>query len=85
MIVNCPKCESNVYCKNGIARGLRRYLCKKYNYSYTVAQNSRHAGLSIKQKALQLYLEGLGFRAIERILNFSNVAILNCVRILESK
>jgi hypothetical protein len=34
----------------------------------------------IKRKALQLYLEGMGFRAIARILGFSNVAILYWIR-----
>lgn len=32
-----------------------------------------------KKKALQLYLEGLGFRTIERILEVSNVTVLNWI------
>ena len=33
--------------------------------------------MEIKRQALQLYLEGLGFRAIGRLLGVSNVAVLN--------
>ena len=33
-----------------------------------------------KRQALELYLEGLGFRSIGRILNFSNVTILKWIR-----
>ncbi|VAW13818.1 Transposase and inactivated derivatives, partial [hydrothermal vent metagenome] len=33
-----------------------------------------------KRKALQLYLEGLGFRSIGRILGVSNVSVLNWIR-----
>ena len=31
-------------------------------------------------RALQLYLEGLGFRAIERIIGVSNVTVLNWIK-----
>jgi hypothetical protein len=34
----------------------------------------------IKKQALHLYLEGLGFRAIGRILGISNVSVLNWIR-----
>ena len=33
-----------------------------------------------KRKALQLYLEGLGFRSIGRILSVSNVSVLNWIK-----
>jgi transposase len=34
----------------------------------------------VKRQALQLYLEGLGFRSIGRVLRFSNVAVLQWIR-----
>jgi transposase len=34
----------------------------------------------VKRLALELYLEGLGFRSIGRIVKFSNVTILNWIR-----
>ena len=34
----------------------------------------------MKRFALKLYLEGMGFRAIGRILNVSNVAVLKWIR-----
>jgi uncharacterized protein YjcR len=34
----------------------------------------------MKRQALHLYLEGLGFRSIGRILGVSNVSILNWIR-----
>jgi len=37
----------------------------------------RGISVEIKRQALQLYLEGLGFRAIGRLLGVSNVAVLN--------
>jgi uncharacterized protein YjcR len=34
----------------------------------------------MKKQALQLYLEGLGFRSIGRVLGVSNVTVLNWIR-----
>ena len=34
----------------------------------------------MRRQALQLYLEGMGFRAIGRVLGISNVTVLNWVR-----
>ena len=36
--------------------------------------------MELKRQALQLYLEGLGFRAIGRLLGVSNVAVLKWIR-----
>ncbi|KAA6307827.1 hypothetical protein EZS27_040499, partial [termite gut metagenome] len=35
---------------------------------------------SMKKQALHLYLEGLGFRSIGRLLGVSNVSVLNWIR-----
>jgi uncharacterized protein YjcR len=35
---------------------------------------------SLKKQAFHLYLEGLGFRSIGRILGVSNVSVLNWIR-----
>lgn len=78
--MDCPKCQSNIYSKDGRVHNSQRYLCKKCKYRYTVSQRSGSGSISIKRQALELYLEGLGFRSIGRILNFSNVTILKWIR-----
>ena len=45
---------------------------------YTVGQ--RGYPEPIKRKAIQLYLEGNGFRRIERILKDSHVSVINWVK-----
>lgn len=74
----CPKCSQINCTKDGIARGKQRYKCKECGYRYTVAQKG--ASKDIKRQALNLYLEGLGFRSIGRILNFSHVAVYNWIK-----
>ena len=78
--MNCPKCKSNDYCKDGRAHDRQRYLCRRCKYHYTVDQRSGVGSSATKRQALELYLEGLGFRSIGRILNFSNVTILKWIR-----
>ena len=36
--------------------------------------------MALRRRALQLYLEGMGFRAIGRVLGVSNVTVLNWIR-----
>jgi len=79
-LMDCPKCGSSTYSKAGIVQGRQRYLCKGCQYRYTVARRSGTGDEATKRQALELYLEGLGFRSIGRILKFSNVTILNWIR-----
>ena len=78
--MNCPRCKSEIKVKNGIIKGVQRYRCKDCEYNYTVEKRSNEYPRSTKKKALQLYLEGLGFRSIGRILDVSNVSVLNWIK-----
>jgi transposase len=74
-MVRCPKCSAEGCTKDGMAKGRQRYRCKACDYRHTVSY--RGINPAIKRQALQLYLEGLGFRSIGRILNCSHVAVYN--------
>ena len=69
--MNCSRCGSVNYCKDGIIKERQRYKCKDCNFRYTVVQKSDVKSLDTKRMAFSMYLEGLGFRAIGRILNIS--------------
>ena len=77
-MINCPKCQHSESRKDGIVRKKQRYLCKSCGYRYTVA----HKGYSeeVKQQALAMYLEGLGFRSIGRLLSCSHTAAYYWIR-----
>ena len=72
-VIRCPKCQSSSYIKDGIIHEKQRVKCKECNYRYTVLQ--RGLGNEIRRQALQLYLAGLGFRSIGRLLKCSHVTI----------
>ena len=64
---HCPKCGSEVRTKAGFIGEAQRWLCKGCGCKYT-RSTPRGMPMQVKRRALQLYLEGLGFRAIGRLL-----------------
>ncbi len=76
----CPKCRSNDCVKSGIVNERQRFRCKKCNYYFTVQKLGKKIDNYYVIKALQLYLEGLSYREIERILGISHVSVGNWVR-----
>ncbi|MFL0061531.1 helix-turn-helix domain-containing protein [Tenacibaculum maritimum] len=77
---NCPNCNSNAYIKSGIVNNRQRYKCKNCNYFFTVNKLGKQIDSYYVSKAFQLYLEGLTYREIERILGVSHVTIMNWVK-----
>lgn len=76
----CPNCGSDTYVKSGIVNKRQRYRCKSCGYYFSVNKVGKKIDNYYVNKALQLYLEGLTYREIERILGISHVSILNWVK-----
>ncbi len=76
----CPNCGSDHYVKSGIVANRQRYKCKACNYYFTVNKLGKKIDDYYVNKALQLYLEGLTYREIERILGISHVSVMNWVK-----
>jgi transposase len=78
--MKCPKCKSEKKVKNGIIKGVQRYKCKDCSFNYTVEMKSTAQPIDIKKFGLMLYLEGLGFQSISRLLNVSHVAVMKWIK-----
>ena len=78
--MDCPRCTSAQNVKSGILRGRQRYFCKSCGYQHSVERRSCDATKETKEAAVKLYLEGMGLRAIGRMLGYSNVSVLNWIR-----
>ncbi len=78
--MDCPKCGGADSIKDGKAKGRQRYYCKSCGYRYTVNKKSDVKPIEIKKLALELYLEGLGFRAIGRVLKISYGTVFKWIR-----
>ena len=78
--MECPRCKSNQSCKDGFAKGRQRYQCRSCKFRYTVEHRSTAKSLETKRLAISMYTEGLGFRAIGRILNISYMTVYRWVK-----
>lgn len=76
----CPRCKSEAYTKSGIIKGRQRYRCRDCDYHFTVKKQGKSIDPYYVIKALQLYIEGVTYREIERILGISHVSVMNWVR-----
>ncbi|PKP24397.1 MAG: hypothetical protein CVU03_12585 [Bacteroidetes bacterium HGW-Bacteroidetes-2] len=77
---SCPKCQSMSIVKSGIIGNRQRYRCKNCKYNFTVNKIGKKIDSYYVTKALQLFLEGLSYREIERILGVSHVTVSNWVK-----
>ncbi len=75
----CPKCKSKSFVKNGKVKEVQRYLCKDCGYKFTVFKNGKCIDASFVRQTIYLYLEGLSFREIGKILGISHTTVRNWV------
>lgn len=76
----CPKCESENFSKAGIVKNRQRFRCKDCGYYFTVSKLGKEIDSYYVIKALQLHIEGVSYREIERILGVSHVSVMNWVK-----
>lgn len=76
----CPRCKSNQSTKSGVVKDRQRFTCKNCGYNFTVAKLGKEIDPYFVTKALQLHIEGVSFREIERLLGVSHVSVMNWVK-----
>ena len=77
---SCPKCNQKNIVKSGIINERQRFLCKDCNYYFTVKKLGKQIDDYVVTKALQLYLEGLSYREIERIIGVSHNTVSSWIK-----
>lgn len=78
--VKCPKCGNSHTVKSGVVKGRQRFLCKACHYFFTVFKDGKNIDPYYVIKALQLYIEGVSLREIERLIGVSHVSVMNWVK-----
>ena len=76
----CPKCANENIVKSGVINNRQRFKCKNCGYHFTVDKVGKEVEGYIVIKALQLYIEGVSYREIERLLGVSHVSVMNWVK-----
>ena len=79
--MNCPRCNSKQIRKNGFRRGKQNHFCLDCGRQF-VDNPKKHRGYSddIKKLCLKMYVNGMGFRAIERVTDVHHTTIINWVK-----
>ena len=79
--MQCPKCNSTRIRKNGIRRNKQNHICVNCNRQL-VENPLKHRGYSSETKeiCLKMYLNGMGFRGIERVVGVHHTTIINWVK-----
>ena len=78
--MKCYKCQSEFHIKSGFIRGLQRYKCKSCGCHYSVEKKSDVKSPEQRELAISMYLEGMGFRAIGRVLKISYGTVYKWVK-----
>lgn len=79
-MTDCPKCHSNELVKNGRHLGRQRHRCKKCGFQFT-RDKPRGRPACDKALAVTLYVMGLSFTAIAKVLKVSPPAVLRWVKV----
>jgi transposase-like protein len=79
-VISCPKCSGEHLIKSGIVKQRQRYTCQSCSYNFTVLKEGKQIDSYYVVKALQLFIEGVTYREIERLLGISHVTVMNWVK-----
>ena len=78
--MKCPNCQSSKIRKNGHRRGKQNYHCKECDRQFINQYTARGYSTQVKENCLKMYVNGLGFRAIERITGVNHNTVIRWVR-----
>ena len=79
--MQCPECGSKHIRKNAKMRGKQNHICvncrRQFIDVYSAPQGYSN---EVKAQCLKMYVNGMGFRGIERVTGVHHTTVINCVR-----
>jgi transposase-like protein len=79
-MMQCQHCQSNNTVKNGRRKGVQSYLCRTCGRQFRETHAQQGYSIEVKDHCLKLYLNGLGFRAIERVTGVNHNTVILWVK-----
>jgi transposase-like protein len=79
--MQCPECGSTHIRKNGTKKGKQNHICVECQRQF-VDRYEAQKGYSdeAKRECLKLYVNGMGFRAIERVTGVHHTTVITWVK-----
>ncbi len=79
--MQCPECKSTHIRKNGIRRGKQNHICVDCSRQF-IEHYETTKGYSdeVKRECLKMYVNGMGFRGIERVKGVHHTTVITWVK-----
>jgi transposase-like protein len=79
--MECPECKATHIRKNGIKRGKQSHICVGCGRQFIV-DYAPHRGYSdeVKEECLKMYVNGMGFRGIQRVKEVHHTTVITWVK-----
>jgi insertion element IS1 protein InsB len=81
--MQCPRCASTYIRKNGKKHSKQNYICVNCGRQFIDSYDPQGYSEEIKRECLEMYVNGSGFRAIERVKKVHHTTIINWVKTIE--
>ena len=79
--MQCPRCNSIYIRKNGKKQGKQNHICVGCGRQFIDAYDApKGYSDDVKRECLEMYVNGLGFRAIERVKGVHHTTVINWVK-----
>ena len=79
--MKCPKCGSEHIRKNGIKQGKQNHICADCGRQFiNPSEQTKAFPETTKQTCLKMYLNGMGFRAIESVMGVHHTTVIDWVK-----
>ena len=78
--MKCPECESTQISKNGHRHGKQNYICRDCRKQFVAFYDVKGYSDGIKRQCLEMYVNGIGFRGIERVTGVHHTTIIYWVK-----
>lgn len=82
--MDCPHCRGRHVVKNGHRNGKQSYLCRDCHRQFREHPHPQSYPPEVKALCVKMYLNGMGFRAIERVTDISHNSVIHWVREFEA-
>jgi transposase-like protein len=79
--MQCPECSATNISKNGKQKGKQNYICKECRRQF-INDYAPPMGYSdeFKRECLKMYVNGIGFRGIERVKGVHHTTVITWVK-----
>ncbi len=78
--MQCPRCGSSHTRKNGKKQGKQNHVCCGCRRQFIDIYEQKGYPDEIKRECLEMYVNGMGFRAIERVKKVHHTTVINWVK-----